>query len=339
MNSLYLLRTPACSASIALMMILVGNLALALFAVDIPPLLYTILLVLAVTIAGYLFYMQCTQQNDARRISALVTQLKQINQGSKDTLDLPNSTGEFAELVEEIQHHLAMETERLLQEQNFSADTSHELRTPLAGMRLQAQVAQRTDNVEVREKSLCNIIAAVDRTTRLVEQLLIFSRLSRRRKIAESTKVDLVELFQSQLLKFSSLASARQLRVHSRFPEAVPAPIRLHRDQISAALDNLIHNSIIHTPQGSQIGFSLQISGSAQVLTFEDSGPGLTEQEKQRVIIPFQKSASNKQKGTGLGLAIAHKVALLHDGKLLLTHSELGGLKVQLTLPVSSSLP
>lgn len=338
MNFFDLFKKPSYIATVALVTILVSNLALTLLSVEIPARFHTILLTIATALAGYLFYLQRTQQKDAHRISTLIKQLKQINQGNKDTLDLPCSSGELAELVAEIQQHLAMETERLLQEQNFSADTSHELRTPLAGMRLQAQVAQRTDNAEVREKSLSNIIAAVDRTTRLVEQLLTFSRLSRRRTIAENTIVDLVELFQSQILKFSSMARARQLQVHCRFPDAAPALVKLHRDQIIAALDNLIHNTLIHSPKGSNIVFSLQTSESAHRLTFEDSGPGLTEQEKQRVIVPFQKSASDKQKGSGLGLAIAHKVALLHDGELRLSHSELGGLKVQLSLPVSNSL-
>lgn len=267
-----------------------------------------------------------------RELTALTTQFSNINQGLSTRLELKTEHRQLTDLVTQLDAHLALETERLVQEQNFSADASHELRTPLAGMRLQAQVAQRTTDPQQRDKALNNIMLAIDRSTRLIEQLLVFSRLTRRRNIAENASEDLLALFHKQLLKHSQVIKRQSITVITNLDEVHLPKITMHRDQFTALLDNLIINSLNHCPEKGQVRFLIENNNRNLTLSFEDSGKGIDDKDLAKVLIPFQKSSDGKQKSSGLGLAIAHRVATLHSGHLSLSRSQLGGLKVTVVL-------
>ncbi|BDX07067.1 sensor histidine kinase [Planctobacterium marinum] len=322
------------AAFVVLLIILSGSVIFAVQQQGVAALILTFLAGSGVLLLTWLCFDEYRHAQYQAQLHEIQAQLKQINQGKQDALSIDVTAGPYRELVAEINEHLAMETERLLQEQNFSADASHELRTPLAGLRLQAQVAQRTDKSELKARALENIISAVDRSTRLVEQLLVYSRLSRRRNHAENTRIDITELLQAQLLKTASLISNKQLEISTNFAEIQVPKIFLHRDQMMAAIENLLYNAIEHSPEKGKIAITLSAASDTLQLVFEDNGPGLSDKDKHHVIVPFQKSSSNKQKGTGLGLAIVNKVVQLHGGDLQLLDAKSGGLKVQISLPL-----
>lgn len=321
------------AAFVVLLLILSGSVIFALQQQGISALIITALAGSGVLLLSWLFIDEYRQAQYQAQLQEIQQQLKQINQGKQDALNIDVSAGPYRGLVAEINEHLAMETERLIQEQNFSADASHELRTPLAGLRLQAQVAQRTDKPELKARALENIVSAVDRSARLVEQLLVYSRLSRRRNHAENTRIDITELLQAQLLKNASLISNKQLDIRLNFPEIQVPKTLLHRDQMMAAIENLLNNAIEHCAENGKIAIELTVDSDRLHISIEDDGPGLSDKDKQHVIVPFQKSSSDKQKGTGLGLAIVDKVVQLHGGELQLLDAKSGGLKVQISLP------
>ncbi len=266
-------------------------------------------------------------------IPELTQQFKKINAGQSESLELDNVPEDIQPLVAELEKHLAMETDRLLQEQNFSSDASHELRTPLAGMRLQAQIAQRTTDDKQREKALANILLAVDRSSRLVEQLLVFSRLTRRRTQAEKTLLDITELCRQTVAKLASKISHKALSLESNFDDVGEITVDANKDQLTALLENILSNALEHSPHSGTLRFNIQGSSPNVHIVIEDAGPGIPDTDWQRVVIPFQKSSDGKQKSTGLGLAICDRIAKLHQGSLRLGNSELGGLLVDICLP------
>lgn len=320
-------------------LIIVSSLFISLIFVEsmvenaLPVVLISSLLILLVSLHLINRYVQ--YQRLLRDIATLTTQFSGINQGHNNTLNIKSGDSSLTELVSQLQAHLALETERLVQEQNFSADASHELRTPLAGMRLQAQVAQRTSDAQQRDKALNNIMLAIDRSTRLIEQLLVFSRLTRRRNIAENSSEDLLALFHKQLLKHAQWVKSKSLTIVTNLESVNLPKITIHRDQFTAMLENLIINSLSHCPEAGQVRFMVETQNQKLRLTFEDSGNGIDSKELAKVLIPFQKSSDGKQKSTGLGLAIADRVATLHGGQLSLGDSPLGGLKVTVELQLT----
>lgn len=271
-----------------------------------------------------------TQNN----LEQLVSQLKRINNGAADSIQLDGVSPDLMSLIDEIQIHLAMETDRLIQEQNFSSDASHELRTPLAGMRLQAQIAQRAKDPEQRERALNNIVLAVDRSTRLVEQLLNYSRLSKRRTIAEQSTISLNEICRQAVSKYASIAREKQLHFTANLDAQEEIKIVANKDQITAMVENALLNSLQHAPSDGQFKVCLKTDAHKVTLNIEDSGNGINAADRDQVLVPFQRSTDGRQKGTGLGLAICQRVAQLHDGTLQLGDSELGGLQVKITLPL-----
>lgn len=272
-------------------------------------------------------------------IDSMVMQLQAINKGRSERLALSDVPAPLLPLKKEIDIHLAMETDRLLQEQSFSSDASHELRTPLAGMRLQAQIAQRTPNETQREKALNNIIKAVDRSTRMVEQLLSYSRLSKRRAQAEQTQINMTEMCRQTIAKYASMISAKALQLEVRLDDDSDAILEGHYDQMATLFANGIQNAIEHTPEKGALLMSVTNTANAIIINVEDSGPGIAETDHNRVIVPFQRSSDGKQKGTGLGLAICQRVASLHAGDLTLGRSSLGGLSLQVTFLKPLNLP
>lgn len=222
----------------------------------------------------------------------------------------------------------------------FSSEASHELRTPLAGIRIQAQIAQRTKDPEQQQKALSNIIKSIDRSSRLVQQLLTFSRLTKRRTDAECSNVILSEVINSVVESHKNFQAERQIKISLHIDTNTNSTeIVSHENHLAVLFDNLITNALNNTPQEGEVSLSLTLVGDQLTFVVEDSGPGIPETEYARVVIPFQKSQDSRMKGSGLGLAICDRITSLHQGRLILSQStELKGLAVRAHLLVNTAL-
>ncbi|MCY7296460.1 sensor histidine kinase [Alteromonas sp. a30] len=294
--------------------------------------------VISVVIA--LLHARSTPKSISTSIHDLTTQLHRVNQGKSDRIELVLGQGAsqtthqpLADLVREINRYLSMETDRISQEQAFSSEASHELRTPLAGMRLQAQIAQRTENKEQQRTALNNIVLAVDRSTRLVNQLLAYSRLTKRKMLSDITHVNLSQTVQECAHKFATAIGKKQVSLNIAQPEKLPS-IDANNAQITTLLENLIQNAVDHIPEHGTIAIGLSSLNQSVSITIDDSGEGVSDENKRVIVAPFQKSEDGKQSGTGLGLAICQRITQLHKGQFTLSDSALGGLCVTLTLPL-----
>lgn len=299
-----------------------------------PP-IYLVCLILLFLLSGILIklHYQKLPTSFVENLSAITGQLDKINQGMQDEVSITNMREELTDLVTQLNIHLSMETDRINQEQAFSSEASHELRTPLAGMRLQAQIAQRTENKEQQKSALSNIILAVDRSTRLVNQLLAYSRLTKRRILSEKDSIDLSDLLQESIRKYASLITKKDIQLNVDMPKEHFSLLPGHKKQLATLIENVMQNALEHTPMRGSINVQLKQSAESVALLIEDSGSGVPETKRLTIIAPFQKSEDGKQTGTGLGLAICQRIAQLHGGTLSFSDSALGGLAVTLQLP------
>ncbi|MES2128521.1 MAG: ATP-binding protein [Pseudomonadota bacterium] len=209
-------------------------------------------------------------------------------------------------------------------QQNFVADAAHELRTPLAALKLQALSLERADNPEARDVAIGRLTAGIERATRLVEQLLVLAR-QESHDGAGTQDVALAELARRTVGDLAGIAQARQIDLGLAQADAVI--VQGQGDALSILLRNLVDNAIKYTPEGGTVDLSVHAGDGAPTVVVEDSGPGIPEEERERVFDRFYRIAGSEASGSGLGLAIIKSIAERHGATLTLGKSErLGGL-------------
>ncbi|MGO4620760.1 ATP-binding protein [Ensifer sp. 2YAB10] len=216
-------------------------------------------------------------------------------------------------------------------EQNFIAFAAHELRTPLAGLKTQAQVALASDDGEIREKALGQIVAGVDRTGKLVRQLLDIASV----EATESTKPA------GTFNVGDILSSLRtELGGHHRVNVAIDAPlfdikIGMDPDLFRLAARNLLENAINHSPSGATVSCTGEKEAGRLVIAINDTGPGIPDEEMPHVTERFFRGRFKTSVGSGLGLSIVERALDRTGAELELRNRESGGLSARIVLPQS----
>jgi two-component system, OmpR family, sensor kinase len=215
-------------------------------------------------------------------------------------------------------------------QQHFVADAAHELRSPLAALKLQVLSLERAEDAEARKVAIGRLTAGIERATRLVEQLLVLAR----QEAAEPKldPVDLAELARRTLGDMVGAAQAREidLGIH----EVTEAVVQGQADALRVLLRNLVDNAIKYTPSGGTVDLSVRHTEQGTELVVEDSGPGISPEERERVFNRFYRVPGSTATGSGLGLAIIKAITERHGAMLALDESaRLGGLLVRVTFP------
>lgn len=195
-------------------------------------------------------------------------------------------------------------------ERSVTAFAAHELRTPLAGLRTQVQVALAATDPGTRYNALRNALTAADRTNRMATQLLAMAHVDAAELRAPQEWVNVGAKLR---------AVCNELRAFDR--EVTPViddalfrcRVRVSPDAFHMALRNLTENALQHTPGNAPLRWSLAPGSRGVLLTLEDSGPGIPEDEMPMVTQRFFRGRNKSAIGSGLGLAIA-QTALEKDG-------------------------
>jgi two-component system OmpR family sensor kinase len=216
---------------------------------------------------------------------------------------------------------------------HFVADAAHELRSPLTALKLQVQGLQRSHDPAVRELAVQRLAAGVERATRLVEQLLVLAR--HEATAASGTPAEPVDLVEAARLALadSALAAAHR-RTEIGLSHDARVTVHGHAEALRMLVRNLVDNALKYCPEGGRIEVQVRLQDGQALLQVDDSGPGIPEAERGRVLDRFHRlpgSAAASPTGSGLGLAIVKAVAELHGAQLTLADSSsLGGLRVAL---------
>ena len=197
-------------------------------------------------------------------------------------------------------------------ERSFLAYAAHELRTPLAGLKTQVQVAMGAQEPAMRDAALAQTLSAVDRSARLVQQLLTLSRLDSSVRPVATAWIPVEERLRDLL---AGMAGGPE-RVGFA-PALAALEIRMDEDLFDLAARNLMENALLMTPPDGAITWeaTLGTDGSA-VLSLADEGPGIAEAERALVVRRFVRGSRRATVGSGLGLAIV-TMALEQSGARL----------------------
>ena len=269
-----------------------------------------------------------------RRTLAPVAQVQhQLAQRQADDLtpipeeaDLPD---EIRPLLRELNALLRRVSQAFDAQQRFVADAAHELRSPLAALKLQVQGLQRAPDAATRERALERLGAGIDRATRLIEQLLVLARQQASATAgAPAEPVAMDDLLRHAVAELASAAAQRGIDLGLAQADAVP--VSGHAEALRILVRNLLENALKYTPVGGRVDVAWRSVGDALELCVEDSGPGIPEAERERVLDRFVRLPDAPASGSGLGLAIVRAVADLHAATLRLDASpKLGGLRVR----------
>lgn len=223
-------------------------------------------------------------------------------------------------------------------ERRFTADAAHELRTPLAALKIQAQVALRSNDEAERQRALENVLRGTDRATRLVEQLLTLARVDPETAVAGYKPVELRPLVASVMADLEPLAHAKSIEMvlEEQLQSHTACTVLGDETQLGLLLRNLIDNAIRYTPSGGSVLVSAD-NEAGVTLVVRDTGPGIPEDMREQVQQRFYRIMGSGEEGSGLGLSIVRRIAELHGARIELHDNNLsaGGLLVKVIWPAT----
>jgi two-component system sensor histidine kinase QseC len=200
-------------------------------------------------------------------------------------------------------------------EKTFIAYAAHELKTPLSGLKTQAQVALRSDSDEVRANALNQISLSVDRTGRLVRQLIDLAAVDSLDKSSASETVAVKALVEELRGEMAALVSSREITVESDIAEDLVISVP-GKTLLRLALRNVIENSLQYAPRHSSVRIIGTQTVTGTTIAVCDSGTGIDEKDEQRLIARFQRGSSANALGSGLGLSIVEMALTKLGGRM-----------------------
>lgn len=269
----------------------------------------------------------------ARPIRSLRNAFDEVAKGKLDTRigsSIGGRNDELADLGQDFDR-MASRLQGLMEAQRrLLHDISHELRSPLA--RLQAA----TDLMQQQPERAAEFISRLERDTgridALVGELLTLARLDSGMAGRMDEDVDMCELIEHIVADARFEAAAKQCMVNTDLAERIH--VKGNHELIFRALENVVRNAVLHTPEGKLVKLTVAQLGSEWHISVADEGSGVPPSELESIFQPFFRSKTgNNFSGYGLGLAITQRVVQAHGGSVKASNRASGGLEVKITLP------
>jgi two-component system sensor histidine kinase TctE len=240
---------------------------------------------------------------------------------------------EVAPLVYSVNDLLMRLKESIATQKRFLADAAHQLKTPLAGLRMQADLAQREGaSAEELKQSLRQIGRASVRATHSVNQLLALARAESSSATMPRYRCDLAELTMAVVRDCvpRAIEGHIDLGYEGAQPGAQGGQLAGNPTLLKELVRNLVDNAINYTPSSLEhpgvitVRVLIDSFGKTLVLQVEDSGPGVPAVERDLIFQPFYRALGTAADGTGLGLPIVIEIAQQHNATVSLEDTQPG---------------
>jgi two-component system OmpR family sensor kinase len=221
----------------------------------------------------------------------------------------------------------------------FVADASHELRTPLTSIRGYAELFRRGADArpEDLEKSMARIEAEASRMGVLVDDLLLLARLDQGRAL-EREPLDLAEVVAEAVEGFRAIEPERPIELETDGRSQLVGD----EGRLRQVVDILLDNARVHTNTGTPVHVRVGGGDGDVVLSVEDEGPGLSEEQREKAFERFYRGDPGRSRstgGAGLGLSIATAIVEAHGGSISASSPGAGGARFEVRLPSSPAVP
>ena len=240
---------------------------------------------------------------------------------------------EVTPLVDSVNDLLLRLKDSIATQKRFLADAAHQLKTPLAGLRMQADLAQREGaDADELKQSLRQIGRSSVRATHTVNQLLALARAESSGSAMPRQTCDLAELTMSVVRDCVPRAIEKQIDLgyEGSDPGAPGGQLEGNPTLLKELVRNLVDNAINYTPSsGHQTAVItarvlIDLTERTLLLQVEDSGPGIPLAERELVFQPFYRALGTEADGSGLGLPIVLEIAHQHNATVDLDETRPG---------------
>ena len=258
----------------------------------------------------------------SRPLKALAQSAATVGRGQMPE-PLPETGPEELQGLASAFNHMAADLQRHERDRSeVLAGISHDLRTPLTRLRLEAELS--VADAGARQA----VVADIEQMEAIISQFMDYARGDQGEQVVST---DLNSLLYTLGERQRCLGHPLELDLAETLPE-----LKLRPKALTRALTNLIDNAWKYG--GQKISLSARLQADYLLLEVCDDGPGIPENEIERLKQPFtrRENARTNASGTGLGLAIVERVARVHGGQLELLPNPSGGLIARLSLPLSS---
>ena len=271
-----------------------------------------------------------------RGIKPLALLEKRIRARKPDDMSPLDETGvpeEVVPLVASVNDLLSRLKVSLTTQKRFLADAAHQLKTPLAGLRMQADLAQRETDADELKKSLKHIGQSSIRATHTVNQLLALARAETTGRTLARQRIDLAQIVADVMADSVPHALEKGIDLGYDGPAAGEQATWVDGNPtlLGELMRNLLDNAINYTPGGGQVTLRVMVDRFSGVvlLIVEDSGPGIAESERELVFQPFYRTLGTNVEGSGLGLAIVLEIVQQHGASITIEDASLGSVSGQ----------
>lgn len=202
----------------------------------------------------------------------------------------------------------------------FVSSVSHELKTPLTAIRMFAETLRlgRSKSPQTQEEYLDTIVSESQRLTRLLNNVLDFSKIEEGKRIYRPESASLSEIVQTAARAMEYPLSQQGFKLHVRVEKGLPE-VRVDRDAIEQAILNLLHNAMKYSGASRDIDLRFQKKENYALIQVIDRGVGIDPKEIERIFEKFYRVSSEENKrlpGTGLGLTLVSHIVKAHGGRI-----------------------
>ena len=264
-------------------------------------------------------------------LARLAHDLKRRSSDSLASLEIERTPTELSPVVAAMNGLLAQLESARRAERDFVANAAHELQTPLAGLKTQADVARRAEDPQMRDRALMQISRSVDRTSRLVRQLLDLARQQAGIGMTPHRSTPLRAVLQDLKRDYASMAQSQGMEIEIA-PECLEGQLAIAPDALRLALGNLVENALYHGNKGRLVRIECAERDGLELRVIDD-GIGIPEGEKARLLRRFERGTAAQSQGSGLGLSIAAAAIATAGGQLELRSADSGGLVAAMHFP------
>lgn len=220
----------------------------------------------------------------------------------------------------------------------FVASVSHELRTPLTSIRMFAELLRINDDIEpdLKAEHLNTILTESERLSRLVERVLLFSRIEQGKQTYQRRRQSLEAVVEAAARAFGAHASHSGFRFSVECDAKLP-DVEVDSDAIAQAILNLLSNAVKYSGMSREIGLRLLRQGGNAVIQVVDHGVGIAAEEQRKIFNRFYRVPSEENlqvSGTGLGLTLVRHVAEAHGGTVQVESHPGAGSTFSIVLPL-----
>ena len=294
-----------------------GIVRVSLFAAAVTIVLSVIL---ANTIAG-----------PVQRLSAAAESVRHSVRARAEIPDFTDRSDEIGHLSGALRDMTTALYKRIDAIESFAADVAHELKNPLTSLRSATETLPLAKTDESKERLMEIIQHDVRRLDRLISDISDASRLDAELAREDANPVDMAELLRTTVSLFNDIHRGDTPEVVfdiAYAPGAHPYRVTGHDSRLSQVIVNLLENAISFSPPGGRIAVVTRRIGTEIQIAVEDEGPGIPEENLERIFERFytDRPQENFGQNSGLGLNISRQIVVAHGGRLWAENRPAAGL-------------